>query len=395
MLFALYALLRDPARGLVIGIADSAEQANIIYRRALLLIGSNPALASMFAKLTETRGLKTKAGAVYELKASKAAALQGLAITVGVVDELHLLKSSLWDSLVSGAGGRPNALVVGITTAGDTESELLLQLYANGEKALAGDADYARFGFFVWEAPEAARPTDRDQFIEYLKASNPSLAEGRKDEETLLADLMSKQPLDLIRYHLNRFTVSEDIFMPLPMWGACAAPFGQLFPAGREVISVDVDPAWKWATISRAIKDGETTHTKLVASIANPTMAQLARACMQLASRSPVTFVMEGYQLKALGIELKQRGLNVSIIGTAELINACSIFYAKVSQKALVHYGDALLTAQLPNAIRVNRGSGFRILPRITGQDIEAVMSTVLAVYAAETTANQTTQGVF
>ena len=116
----LWQLLRK-AGALVIGIASSAEQARLVYDRAMKVISRNPALAKRFDALTDTRGIRAKDGGKYEIKAAKSAALQGLPIDLGIVDEVHLLKGALWNDLINGTGGRPDCLVVGITTSTNSQ----------------------------------------------------------------------------------------------------------------------------------------------------------------------------------------------------------------------------------------------------------------------------------
>ncbi len=57
----IWALLRAPGQ-LVIGLASSADQARIIYDRTMYVIRSNPSLADLFTKLTDTRGIRAKDG---------------------------------------------------------------------------------------------------------------------------------------------------------------------------------------------------------------------------------------------------------------------------------------------------------------------------------------------
>ena len=76
---------------LVIGIASSAEQARLVYQRTMTVIRLNAALVKRFARLTDTRGIETKTGGRYEIKAAKGAALQGLPIDLGIDDKHPVL----------------------------------------------------------------------------------------------------------------------------------------------------------------------------------------------------------------------------------------------------------------------------------------------------------------
>ncbi|MFD6309087.1 terminase large subunit domain-containing protein, partial [Streptomyces sp. NPDC060223] len=199
-IFGLFGLLQHTAGPHVISVASTADQARIIYNRVLYVIQGNASLQSRFKKTTETRGIVTKSGAGrYEVKASKGGALQGLPISMGLYDEVHITKPEMWTAMVLGTAQRANGMVLGITTAGDDESVLLKSLYEKGRRAAAGDESLERFGFFLWEAPEGAKVDDPDALI----AANPSLACGRMDLEQTQNDVRTLPEMDARRYRLN------------------------------------------------------------------------------------------------------------------------------------------------------------------------------------------------
>lgn len=369
---------------LVIGIASSADQARLVYRRAMQVIRGNRALAKRFDALTDTRGLRDKFGGIWELKAAKSAALQGLDITLGEVDEVHLVSRELWYDLVAGTGGRPNAMVAGITTAGDESSKLLLELIDLGEKAIKDPS--LRFGFFAWEAPEAAVPSDEGKLLEYLKAANPALASGRLDAENVLADVRATPDADVIRYRLNRFVTSINSFIPAALWASVARAEGEEMPRGPLAFGVDAVRDMSHASIVAAVRaeDG-TIWTELIASITSPRLEQLANVCQALMRHSPAAFVVEGYALRSLGKELQKRGMPVQILGTGEILNASPLLYRKIVTRELRHDNAPLLALQVPRTVRKNIGESYRISRPDSSVEIDAVMALAMAVYAADT----------
>ena len=390
----LWGLLRSPGN-FVVGIASSAEQARIVYDRTMHVIRSNKALSDRFEKLTDTRGIKGKDGSKYEIKAAKSGALQGLPVSVGLVDELHLLPSSLWTDLVNGTGGRKNGIVIGITTAGDENSELLKGLYEAGDKAIAGDPTLDRFGFFVWEAPEAIVPDDDETLLEYLVQANPALEAGRLDAHNILSDVRAMPDTDIIRYRLNRFVYGTSIFISPTLWAACARPDGATLDLDgvRPVFAIDRTPDWGHATIAVGVKkDDGITDTELVASIVKPTLEQLVHICLQLSKFSPQTFIVDGYSLRELGLELRKRGMPVTISTQGDIVNASSMVFAKIMQRKIHHSSDPLLTVQFPRTVRKNVGDQYRISRKDSSVEIDAVMATVLAIYGAETRLEQSLQ---
>lgn len=365
----------------VVGIASSAEQARLVYDRTMRIIAGNPSLAAQFEALTDTRGIRAKDGGRYEMKASKSASLQGLPIDLGLVDEVHLVKVALWSDLVNGTGGRPDCLIVGITTAGDDDSELLKLLYAHAETGDAGDT----FGWFIWESPEARVPEGDDELGEFLCAASPALAAGRVDLETVIGDVRPMPDADVIRYRLNRFVSRSNVFIGAGAWAAAAWGDQEDFPRTvRPAFAIDRTPEWGHATVSVAARVGDVIWTEVVASVPQPSIERLTDVCVRLGRYSPLTFAMDSYQLRDLGVELKKRGLPVRISTQGDMMNASALLHSKLAHGHLKHRGDPLLSLQVPRAVRRNVGEGFRISRADSSVEVDAVISTALAVLAAE-----------
>lgn len=379
----LFALLMKASPS-VVGLATSAEQARLVYKRTMRAIRGTPQLAARFKALTETRGIQTKDGGQYEIKAAKTAALQGIPVDVGLVDELHLLAMALWFDLVNGLGGRPNCLVVGITTAGDDGSELLLHLYEQGAEAIeAGDA--ARFGIYIWEADAAEIPDDDDELGRELARANPSIASGRVDLANAITEARSMPPQSAIRYRLNRFVQSVSTFITAEMWRDNFVR--EDFPEGvTPIFTVDRTPDWSAATVSAFAKrpDGRI-YCDVVASLVRPTQAQLVEICAQLnALHRPDTIGMDGFTLRDLGRELELRGVPVTLMGLGDVMNGSALFYAKLQQQLLAHPGHDLLARQIPLTKRKESDGGFKISRQASSSSIDGVMSHVLGVQLTE-----------
>lgn len=386
-ILGLFGLLRAPGQ-LVIGIASSAEQARILYERTMHVIRSNPSLSARFDKLTETRGIRAKDGGKYEIKAARSGALQGLPLNVGLCDELHIMPSALWSDMVNGTAAKRNGLVVGITTAGDDNSELLKQLYEVGHKAIQGDKTLERFGFFLWESADAKVPDDDNELAEYLKQANPALEAGRLDIATVISDVRSMPEVDVIRYRLNRFVAASSTFITPTMWQACARPGDMSFPKdARPIFTIDQTPNHDYASIVATVKgeDGYT-YTELVASIVKPQMGDLLNICNQLLQFSPMTFGMEGFALGGtLGKELRIRKFPVAILSSSDIVNASSMAYSLIAQKKIRHGDEPLLSIQFPRTVRKNVGESFRISRQDSSVEIDGVLATVMGIYLAQT----------
>ncbi|GAA2082219.1 hypothetical protein GCM10009840_17910 [Pseudolysinimonas kribbensis] len=389
-ILGLIGLLRS-VDAVVVGIASTVEQANLIYKRTLEAITRNGSLATRF-RVSGTRGIRSNAGSgEYRLKPSKSAALQGIPLDLGLVDELHLLRAEVWADLVNGTGARPNALVVGVTTAGDASSTMLLRLYKLAAEAIAADPNGNRFGAFVWEAPNDAIPEGDAEFLTWLKHANPSLASGRRDAEVAIADARSLPPADVLRYLGNRFLSGvASPFIEPTKWAAQTRPAGADWPQGvRPVFTFERTPDWAFGSIVATGKDDAgRIHSELVASLVAPTLERFVAAAVALNRHTPQAFAMDRYALGDLATELKRRGMPVRIGTHADAINAASMLYAKIARREFEHAGDALLTQQIPHAIRKNIGDSYRIARAGSAVAIDAVLATALGVLVAETTAD-------
>lgn len=379
-ILALYGLVRE-AGALVIGIASNADQAGIIYRRLLSVINGSKELRRRFQRLTDTRGIQSKDGSHYLIKPAKSAAVQGLDVSVGLADELHLVPPELWSDMVNGTRARRNGLVAGITTAGDDTSELLIRLYSDIDKGEHSE----RFGYFIWEAPEPSVPHDRDKFKEYLVAANPAIACGRIDIDRIMTDLETMPQQDVIRYALNRFTSHTSDFMAVSQW--MAGSVKQLPAKTRVVLALDRTPSWSYAAVTASWKlDNGKIATQLVAAVNKPSVESLVDLMSTLNNKSSkiADNVMDGYTLKDVAAELKRRGMNVRKLTLPDVTTASSLFYARVQRRRIIHLGEQLVSSQLPGTMRKNVGEHWRIT-RKPGATIDAVMSTVLGVYGADT----------
>ncbi|TDL43596.1 terminase large subunit domain-containing protein [Microbacterium oleivorans] len=380
-ILAMYGLLRESG-ALVVGLASTADQANIVYKRVLEVIQKDPRLEKRFKKATMHRGIVGTNGSTYLTKASKSDAVQGLATSLGIIDELHITSPALWSDLLNGIAAKPRGLVFGITTAGDEDSELLIRLYKTAEDAPE------RFGYFIWEAPESHIPEDDEELGRFIKLASPSIAEGRREVENEIAEVRSQPETDAIHFKLNRFVASLNPYMRSDKWNAAARGEDYVWPEhGPLVYSIEQTTDDTYATISatRKTADGRL-HTELAATFVNPNPELLLRACEILRENGAQMFAMDRLKLGPLANELKRRGYPVWFASGADIINASSLLFLKVMNGELEHSNDVLLNTQMARTVRKQKSGGdaYRIDKSASSIEIDAVMATAIGVYVAE-----------
>lgn len=387
-LLAFYFLVLHVRGPRVVSWASVESQARIVYDRVYFAIDNSPALKAEI-RPTTTRGIWRRDNTgVYKTLPAKEETAQGEPITGGIYDELHLGNLALWEAIVLGQSAKLNSLLVGITTAGDDDSELLIKLYLDGEAALAGEDE--RFGFFVWEAAD-------DELTEAnVIRANPAVACGRVPLVTKMADARKtwRAPKDrsgvlgrdrVTRYVLNRFVRgSATSWAPLDLWEAGA---GDGLPADATDVVYALDRhEWAHAAITATTRRAGVTYSELVASLVEPSHAELVELCERLGGQAGVSaaFAMPADTLGALARELRAKGFDVWQLAAPEMAQASAAALGAIQRGQLRHAGDELLAQQMPRAKRRDTGDTWRVSRSLSSGDVDGVVATIVGVYVAE-----------
>lgn len=387
-LLVLYFLVLHVRGPRIIGLASIDRQAKIVYDRVKFGIDASPAL-SREIKTTATRGITRKDGSgLYQTLPSKEESAQGEPASGAIYDELHLGLAALWDALVLAQRARRNALLVGITTAGDDGSLLLIRLYREGQAAIEGQDE--RFGFFVWEAAS-------DELTEEgVIAANPAVACGRVPLDLTMAEA-TKMYQDLtigpdgltgrqraIRYTLNRFIQgASDAWASTTAWTNSTRD--GIDHDGRQIVyGIDRTTEADHASITATSHQGGLFRTELVASFDAPSHDTLLEACARLARRpGRAVFAMDSTTLKALGRDLRERGFEVWLLGADEMAQASQQAAAAISRQAVSHPGDTLVGYQMARGRRRVSGDSWRISRGLSASDVDTVVGFIVSAYVA------------
>jgi phage terminase large subunit-like protein len=367
-------------KGDVVSIASSREQATIIYDRVKHVIDSTSWLSKRFKRTTETRGIgKLDGTGKYNVSPAQERALQGLPFVRVLLDEGHLAKEGIWTAANKGTTAMDNAMVIMITTAGNHESETLINLYSKAEKFIADPEANERFGAFIWEAP-ANSPIDD---IDAIKKANPAVACGRVPIDRVMSDILTQPEHEVRRYTLNQFiSGTTSSWLPNELYRAA---LGQgVSNMSGAVFAVDITNNWEHATIAVANTNGELQETELVASIVRPTEDQLFNELSRLYEKfRPRAIVLDDRQVPNLGKRLKLRGYVTWQLYAKEVSAMSSAVYAMFSSNLVRHNGDPLLTLQMPNGVSKYSGESWFISRKESVGDIDALMATLMALYVS------------
>lgn len=229
---ALYLLLADgePAPE-VYGAAGSREQAKLVFTEAARMVRASPVL-SEWCKVYRNEIVVPDLDGVYRAVSAEGGLQMGSNPSGVVADELHVWKGDagreLYYALSTGMLARENPLIVSITTAGYELDSIAYEVFERGLSM--AEASFLMFWLGAGEHDDPADPAT------WLKA-NPA---PWLTEAVLRREFERRPPSVFARLHLNRWTTTEELWLPAGAWRKLAAPVLRIEPGERVWLGVDI-----------------------------------------------------------------------------------------------------------------------------------------------------------
>ena len=214
------ALFNGPPGSEIYSAAGDKKQARIVFGEVSKQVTDSPRLArrcKVYRDVIEV----PETGNIYRVLSADAKLQQGLSPYLVIFDEVHIQRDDeLWSAMAYGMGARPNALLLGITTAGEHEDSLCGRLYEYGRRVASGEIEDEQFLFLWWEPQdERCQLHDRKAWYE----ANPSMFEGVLLEEDMAMSVRMDRPGPIRRYRLNQWVGhGGDRWMDITAWDDCA-----------------------------------------------------------------------------------------------------------------------------------------------------------------------------
>jgi len=176
-------------------------------------------------------------------------ALRGYSIDLALFDEIRTQRDEeTYAALKPTTSARPEALIFGISSAGDDRSILLRSMFERGRRIIDRAETAEGFGMTWYAADDTDSPDDPRA---WAKAS-PAMAEGRIDPATIRDELRALTPATFRRERLNLWADAADEWLPPGVWAARTSPMPAQLD-GRVVLGVEAEPGWLRASIAVAV----------------------------------------------------------------------------------------------------------------------------------------------
>ncbi|QJY51260.1 terminase (plasmid) [Pseudonocardia broussonetiae] len=376
-ILALYFLFMGHGQ-LVLGAAQSLDIAREAWAGAVDLANEVDDLAAEVENVRYANGeqcLTLANGARYRITAATRGAGRGLSVDLLILDELREHRSwDAWSALSKTTTARPEALIVGISNAGDDQSVVLNSLRST---ALAGTDE--TLGLFEWSAPDGCELDD----VQAWAQANPGL--GITVSEAAIRSAMMTDPPAVFRTEsLCQRVDALDAAIDLASWKAGADASGSLATVRTRVAAcVDVAPDGAHVTLAgAAVLDDGKLRVEILAAWSStaaarrqlaPLLAKVKPAAVGWFPSGPAAEL--GVDLRALdGLELK---------GT-EATEACQEFAGLVVARQILHPDDPLLNAHVAGTSKLRTGDGWRFTRKGVGH-VDAAYAAAGAVRIART----------
>lgn len=355
-------------------VASSRDQAGIILKQARKFINSSPALGRLF-EMNKREILSRADEGVVKVLASDVDHVDGLIPTLTIVDELHRHKSAdLYGVFRDGLGPRSGRMIT-ISTAGDDSESPLGKMraaaYALPTQERDGAYHYARSadGRYVMHEWSLDANADRADMT-VVKQANPAswhtldALEGRYVSPSMT-------PWQWARYACGVWLQGEDTAIGPVEWGACLAD--EIPDPGDAVVRIGIDVGLKEDTTGIAVHwlDDEGTawigRTVVLVPPVEKGVGLRKRAILdavadladEFGARTVVIDPETGGEIIAQDLE-DELGLDVVAHSQkpGPMAQAAERFYAAVSERAIRHSGDPILSRHVLNAHRRSTQDG-------------------------------------
>ncbi len=315
-----------------------------------------------------------KNGSRIEVLPSTPAAGHGKTLDLGVIDEaFHDGDLRREQSMIPAMATKPDAQILGISTAGTDASVLLNRKVEQGRRAVAEGAD-SGIAYFEW----SAAPDDADRIGDPKLWATFMPALGHTIDESVVQHAFDTMELDeFLRAFGNIPTIGDTREIPPGLWDAVALE--DAAPAGGLAVAVDCTPDRSHVSVVVADADGQVE----VVDHRTGTGWVVDRVT-QVAAEGHAVFVDEGGPAGTFCDPLEAAGVEVVRLGTREFVQACSGFYDAIVEQTIRVRPSAALDAAVVAAAKRSVSDSWAWARKVGSYDVSPLVAASIAVWGTQ-----------
>lgn len=377
-------------------VATTVQQAvTSVYGVALAMVRAEYELSSrcfIYSAIGAQRIVTPELGGEMFPRSNDPDGLQGLDMSLAIVDEIGFMPINSWNSILLASGKRPRSLVVGIGTPGFEKSNALWDMR---ERVREGAA-LPGFVYTEYAADLGCDIRDRDQW----NKANPALSEGYMNEGALETAVELSPEAQFRIFRLGQWQDGVACWLGedgARVWSACEDPY-ELADGAPTWVGVDValrhdttavvvcqqrdDGRWHLSSqIWLPTEDGRLDVADVMAHI----RWLGSRFDLREVAYDPRFFDLPAQTLLDEGYPMVEIPQNV-----ARMTPAVGATYEAIRRREITHDGDPSFTAQVLNAVARMNESGFTLAKAKSRGKIDAAVAMCLAFHRAQARQTET-----
>lgn len=371
-------------------VATTVQQAvTSVYGVALAMIRAEWELESrcfIYSAIGAQRIVAPQNGGEMFPRSNDPDGLQGLDMSLAIVDEIGFMPIDSWTSILLASGKRPSSLVVGIGTPGFERANALWDIR---ERTRTG-TDLPGFVYTEYAADVGCDIHDRDQW----RLANPALDEGYMNIGALETAVVLSPESQFRIFRLGQWQDGVACWLGedgAKVWGACEAPY-DLVEGAPTWVGVDVALRHdSTAVVVCQQRDDGRWH--VAAQIWHPTedgrldvadvMGYIRRLGglfdLREVAYDPRFFDLPAQTLLEEGYPMVEIPQNV-----ARMTPAVGATYEAIKRQEITHDGVVGFSSQVLNAVARLNESGFTLAKGKSRGKIDAAVAMCLAFHRAQ-----------
>lgn len=381
-IMALWCLYMDGAQ-LVLGTAQNLDVAEECWQGSVDMAESIPELRDEIAAVDRTNGkkaLRLQTGQRYKVAAASRRGGRGLSGNLVVLDELREHQTwDAWAAITKTTMARKDALIVGLSNAGDDTSVVLSHLrnLALEDIEKADEDSDSSLGLFEWSAEDGCRMDDPQAWAQ----ANPSLGYTDLSVDAIRA-AYETDPEHVFRTEVLCQWVeqaNDDTALPIDTWLSLADQGSKaLDPVA---FGIDVSPEGITCISSAGVRGDGRLHVEIVdhrpgSSWASERIAELSRKW------HPSAVVLDvGSPAGALLPDLDRLGITLTKVSGREMAQSSVAFASLVHDRGVFHLDQPALNAAVGAAKRRPLGDLWAFGRRGSFTDISPLIACALAAW--------------